>query len=225
MAATAVPGNAGTRKKRRTSTVNIATSHPIKVRCLVRMAERPTSPATIARECGVEAPKVSYHARKLEELDLIELVDERPVRGAIEHFFRTVDLAELSEEAYAALPAELRKTWLETIFGLFSADVIYSIETETLLKQTDCEVLRTAMKVDAQGWQDIREIYVEAQERVMAVKAEAETRLATDDELKPKPILSFFSLFEMPSTEKATERSTSANDLTNTCRRAYLDSE
>jgi hypothetical protein len=162
------------------------------------MAERPTSPAAIGRELGVEASLVSYHARALEALDLVEQVGERPVRGAVEHFYRTVSLSGVTEDEYASLPLMLRKVWIEAALSLYVADAMHSIETETVLAQTDCEIARTPMKVDQQGWEDIREIYVEAQERVMVVKGEAETRLATDDELKPKPILSFFSLFEMP---------------------------
>jgi hypothetical protein len=43
---------------------------------------------------------------------------------------------------------------------------------------------------------------MELQDRVMQIKAEAETRLAIDDELQPRPILSFLSLFDMPPARK-----------------------
>jgi DNA-binding transcriptional ArsR family regulator len=188
----------GEKPKPQASKLVVATSHRIKVRCLIRMAERPTSPAAVGREIGIEASTVSYHVRKLAELNLVEQVDERPVRGAVEHFFRTVSLAAVNEAEYAALPLELRQAWIETVFGLFGADAMHSIEMGTLPNQVDCEISRTAMKVDRQGWADIKDAYVEAQERVMEIKAEAETRLATDEDLEPLPILSFLSLFEMP---------------------------
>lgn len=145
--------------------------------------------------------QVSYHAKKLEELNLIELVDERPVRGAMEHFYRTVDLVELSEEDYGTLPFDSRRAWLETVMGLFGADAMYSIETDTLLAQDDCEISRTSMRVDRQGWEDIKDVFVQAQERVMEIKAEAESRVARDD-LPSIPILSFLSLFEMPRVKR-----------------------
>jgi len=163
------------------------------------MAERPTSPAGVARELGIEASMVSYHVRVLEKCNLVEQVGERPVRGAVEHFYRTARMAEVDEAEYAALPLEVRQAWLETAFGLFGADAAYSIEMGTLPKHLDCEISRTAMRVDQRGWEDIRDVYIGAQERVMEIKAEAETRLATEDDLEPMPILSFFSLFEMPA--------------------------
>jgi len=201
VAATAVPtkGSASEgRKRHHHSTLAAATSHKIKVICLARMAEKPTSPAEIGRELGKPASHVSYHVKVLGQHNLVEQVDERPVRGAVEHFFRTVELVHISQEEYEGLPLELRKVWVETVFALFGADATYSIETETMLKQVDCEILRTAMKVDAQGWEDMRRAYIDLQERVMEIKAESEIRLATDEKLTPRPILSFLSLFDMP---------------------------
>lgn len=203
MAATAAPTKRSQRKKEKRlgSTVAAATSHWIKVRCLTRMAERPTSPVDIGRELGVEASLVSYHVRVLEDLNLVELVGARPVRGAVEHFYRTVSLTEVTEEEYTALPHEARKVWIEAALSLYVADLMHSIETETVLAQTDCEISRTPMRVDQRGWEDIREIFIEAQERVMTVKSEAETRVARDD-LPSMPIMSFFSLFEMPPARR-----------------------
>jgi DNA-binding transcriptional ArsR family regulator len=164
---------------------------------MVRMAVRPTSPAQVARELGIEASLVSYHAKALEKRGLVEKVDERPIRGAIEHFYRAVRLVQVDQTEYDDLTPQERQTWLETVFGLISADAMYSIEAGVLPDQDDCEIARTSMKVDEQGWQDLRAAYIDVQERVMAIKAEAETRLAIEDSA-PRSILSFNALFEMP---------------------------
>lgn len=188
----------GQKPKPPPSVVNVATSHRIKVRFLIRAAERPTSPASVGRELGMQPSKVSYHARVLAEFHLVEQIEERPVRGAVEHFYRTVSLAEVNEEQYEKLPLEVREAWLEVVFGLFGADAQFSIEMNVLPKQTDCEISRTAMKVDPQGFREIRNAYIDLQERVMDIKAGSETRLATNAELKPRWILSFNALFDMP---------------------------
>lgn len=131
-------------------------------------------------------------------MNLIEEVSNRPVRGATEHFFRTVALPEVKQDEWEALPTELRKVWIETALSFYLSDVAFSVNDGTLLAQDDCEIARTPMKVDEQGWQDIRDVYVKAQEQVMQIKAEAETRMTTVEESGPRRIVSFFSLIEMP---------------------------
>ncbi len=46
---------------------------------------------------------VSYHVKKLVSLGVVELVDKRQVRGAVEHFYRAVTLAYVSDEEWAKL--------------------------------------------------------------------------------------------------------------------------
>lgn len=179
-----------------------ATAHKIKVLALTRMSERPTSPAQIAREIGegMSASNVSYHVRTLLKADLVELVDERPVRGATEHLYRTVKLSSLSDEEFAELSEEEKRAWVETAIGLYGADAMQSLETKTLLQHDDFQMFRTALKVDGEGWDAIREVYIAAQKQVEVIKAESELRIAESDG-PSMPILSFLGLFEMTPTQ------------------------
>jgi predicted transcriptional regulator len=192
--ATAAPtgGDTGTAK------CFVVTSHKVKVRCLTRMAEKPTSAAEVGREMGLTASGIAYHIRTLVELGLIEQVEERPVRGTVEHFFRTVDMSEISDGDYADLPSDLRRNWIETILALYSADAQFSLEGEVLLEHDDPHLSRTAMKVDREGWEDIKAVFAWAQRRVEAIKAESEIRLAEEEAEPPMYLLSYLSLFEMP---------------------------
>lgn len=45
------------------------------------------SPAELGRDLGHEVTGVAYHVRELEKKGLIKLVDSRPKRGALEHFY------------------------------------------------------------------------------------------------------------------------------------------
>src|SRR3954464_6605804 len=65
-----------------------AMSHPLRVRILAMLRERKSSPRELAELLGATLGTTAYHVRTLERLGLIELVDERPVRGAIEHYYR-----------------------------------------------------------------------------------------------------------------------------------------
>jgi len=66
-------------------------SHPLRlriVRALAQSAEEPISPQQLVSLTGGTLGTVSYHVRKLEELGVVELAQEVPRRGAIQHFWR-----------------------------------------------------------------------------------------------------------------------------------------
>src|SRR6201996_6060183 len=76
-------------------------AHPTRARAFTILTERTASPVEIAQEIGKDVGHVGYHVRKLQQLNLIELVDERPVRGAVEHFYRAIERPVIREEAFA----------------------------------------------------------------------------------------------------------------------------
>src|SRR5258707_12612961 len=91
------------------TTLAAIVAHPTRVRCFSILAERIASPVEIAQEIGKDVGHVGYHVRKLQELNLIELVDERPVRGAVEHFYRAIARPIFDENEFAALSMEERE--------------------------------------------------------------------------------------------------------------------
>ena len=48
-----------------------------------------SSPTKIAKEFDMHVGTVGYHVRVLEQLGAVELTDEKMVRGAVEHFYKT----------------------------------------------------------------------------------------------------------------------------------------
>jgi DNA-binding transcriptional ArsR family regulator len=75
-----------------------ATAHPLRVSILEILGidgGRVLSPSDLSRELQIPLSNTNYHVTELAKADLIELVRERQVRGATEHFYR--------------LPAEDRK--------------------------------------------------------------------------------------------------------------------
>ncbi|HET9186146.1 MAG TPA: winged helix-turn-helix domain-containing protein, partial [Solirubrobacterales bacterium] len=83
------------------ATLAAIVAHPTRARCFSILAERTASPVEIAQEIGKDVGHVGYHVRKLQEMNLIELVDERPVRGAVEHFYRAIERPILHEGEFA----------------------------------------------------------------------------------------------------------------------------
>jgi hypothetical protein len=68
-----------------------ATAHPVRVSILEVLgidAGRTLSPTDISRELQIPLSNTNYHVTELAKAGLIELVRQRQVRGAVEHFYR-----------------------------------------------------------------------------------------------------------------------------------------
>ena len=71
-----------------------ANTHPLRVSILEVLSldgGRTLSPKELSQELQSPLSTVNYHVTELRESDLVKVVDEQQVRGAIEHFYRAVD--------------------------------------------------------------------------------------------------------------------------------------
>ena len=71
-----------------------ANTHPLRVSILEVLGldgGRTLSPKDLSLELRASLSTVNYHVTELRKCGLLEVVDERQVRGAIEHFYRTVE--------------------------------------------------------------------------------------------------------------------------------------
>lgn len=91
-------------------TIVKALAHPLRARVLVALSERVASPNQLARELGEPLGRVSHHVRALARMRTIELVETRPRRGAIEHFYRATVRPVIDDAAWAELPLGTRRS-------------------------------------------------------------------------------------------------------------------
>ena len=84
-------------------------SHPVRTECLTILAQRVASPRELSELLDHDLSNVSYHVRVLDELGLIELVKEEPVRGAVAHYYKAVERPLLSQDEWEQLAPEVRK--------------------------------------------------------------------------------------------------------------------
>jgi predicted ArsR family transcriptional regulator len=71
-----------------------ANTHPLRVSILEVLtidSGRTLSPKDLSIELQAPLSTVNYHVTELRDSNLVEVVDERQVRGAIEHFYRLVN--------------------------------------------------------------------------------------------------------------------------------------
>ncbi|HVO55738.1 MAG TPA: helix-turn-helix domain-containing protein [Solirubrobacterales bacterium] len=94
-------GNGNGNGRRRSLPVNWeqlarATAHPLRVSILEILGidgGRTMSPSDLSRELQIPLSNTNYHVTERAKAGLIELVRERQVRGATEHFYHLPDAA------------------------------------------------------------------------------------------------------------------------------------
>ena len=195
---------AKTATPRMETTLAAIVAHPTRARAFTILNKRTASPVEIAQEIGKDVGHVGYHVRKLLQLNLIELVDERPVRGAVEHFYRAMERAMVSEEEFAALSVPEREGFNRYGMQLLVADVARSMDQEVFAVRTNHIIARTPLVVDEAGFQEISELQTELLERTLEVQARSAERLANSDEEGISSI-SATLLFEVPERKRPVE--------------------
>lgn len=74
-----------------------ANTHPLRVSILEVLGldgGRTLSPKDLSQELQAPLSTVNYHVTELTKAGLLELVDQRQVRGAVEHFYRATETPE-----------------------------------------------------------------------------------------------------------------------------------
>jgi DNA-binding transcriptional ArsR family regulator len=176
-------------------------AHPIRCRALTIFADREASPVEIGRELGIGASHVAYHVRILLESGLIELTDETPRRGAIEHRYRAVSCS-LSDEQYAEMTEEERASLSRIIFCAAAADASCAFSAGSYARRHDHHISRIALQVDEDAWIELRDLYWNHLQEIERIRQEARERLA-EAGMKGTPAIAFNTFFELPEERVA----------------------
>jgi len=153
-----------------------AMAHPLRLRVLTLLNDGIASPSELAERLGERLGNVSYHVRILAELDCIELVRTRPVRGAVEHYYRATARPALSEQDWESLPASVRSSMAADVLTEAWADVTAASRAGGL-DAPDAHITRTALVLDEQGRSEIRELLSATLERALDIHAGSASRL------------------------------------------------
>src|SRR5215203_780017 len=178
-----------------------ALGHPLRAECLTILNARVASPSDIARELGVDVSNVSYHVKQLLELDCVELVETKPVRGATEHFYRGVAQKYLHDDLWGKLSHAVRNGISRTAIRVIVGAVRDSVTAGIFDRRKDRHVSVVTFQLDGAGWDEMRALYKEGLERTMAIGARSEGRIAERKHTGGRPIRGTCSLlvFETPA--------------------------
>jgi DNA-binding transcriptional ArsR family regulator len=172
-------------------------SHPVRCRALTILADREASPVEIGRELGMDPSHIAYHVKVLLEEGLIELTEEIPRRGSIEHRFRAVFPDEFTDEEYAALTPEQRTDHSRDIFCFAAADASCAFSAGSFGDRPDHHISRMPLQVDEEGWSELRDLFESTLRQIYGIKRAAGDRL-TEGGMKGTSVLAFNTFFELP---------------------------
>jgi DNA-binding transcriptional ArsR family regulator len=178
-------------------------AHPLRVQALSVLTERPASPKELAAELGAPVGNVSYHVRELEDVGLIELVDEKKRRGAVEHFYRAIARPLLSADEWEQLSLDDRQGFSAWIIQLLLADASQALAAGTFDARSDRHLSRTPLLVDEEGWRELVEIQATALKAILEVQAASAERLTKADGGEGIPAIAAVTFFEMPPKRRS----------------------
>jgi DNA-binding transcriptional ArsR family regulator len=189
-----------TRAMRRQATLNRrkAMAHPLRSEVLAILSERQASPAEMARQLGESVGNVSYHVNKLVAWDCAELVGERPVRGAIEHFYRATSRPLVDTDEWEQLRPEVARHLAGEIMQKQLDDFVQSIEAELLAADSNFHLTRTRLLLDHEGRQEAIDVHERTRNELLEVQARSAERMARSGEAGIQ-VSSSQGCFEVPA--------------------------
>lgn len=152
-----------------------AMRHPLRARVLRLLVERDVmSPAELSRALHADLGDVSYHVRRLEKLECAELVSTRPVRGALEHFYRATERHIVHTDEFDELDPISADDLVCNSFQRIIDDFVASRKAKMIGFDKYFQLLRTPQILDQEGLEEGMEEF----ERLRLKMAEIERKSA-----------------------------------------------
>lgn len=150
--------------------LSLVIASEITVRVLIYLVERAGSPKEVADRLGTDTPKISHHVKKLERLNLVELIEEREVGGAIQHIYRAVIRPIVSDREWAELDIEERQRYSVWIVQMILADAAISFAANLFDADPRNHLSRTPLLLDVEGLGEVAAVQNEALSRYFDVE-------------------------------------------------------
>jgi DNA-binding transcriptional ArsR family regulator len=175
-----------------------AMNHPLRAALLRILVERTSSPAEMARELDEDLSNVSYHTKQLVELECAELVSTRPVRGALEHFYRATERSLVQKEEWDDLDPIMAENFLREIMQKSLDDFVAAARSRTIGEDADFHLTRTPLLLDQQGFQEALEAHERTRHELLDIASRCAERMVESGE-QGINVSSSQACFKMPS--------------------------
>lgn len=191
-------------------TAAAALAHPVRVQILVIANKQAIGPSryvqTVLGIDKAEEPEdykralshVSYHFRALEKAGCLEIVEQIPRRGSVEHIYGAVQRAVLDEEDWKKIPPAERHRVLTVAWQWLGA-LVEAARISHTLDRDDTVVAWTAAELDEQGFAEMQAALMANYAELEKIREDSEARL---EESGRTPIPATFALLGFESPDK-----------------------
>ncbi len=175
-----------------------AMNHPLRAALLRILVERTSSPAEMARELDEDLSNVSYHTKQLVELECAELVSTRPVRGALEHFYRGTERSLIDREEWDELDPNMAESLIHEMMQKALDDFVAAAQAQTIGNEGAFHLTRTPLLVDQEGLTEALEAHERARLELLEIASRSAERMIESGEVGIN-VSSSQACFKMPS--------------------------
>jgi DNA-binding transcriptional ArsR family regulator len=164
-------------------------AHPARVRIMAMLQERVLSPAQLAAQLGAPVGRIAYHVRTLRNLGLIELVEQRKVRGGVARFYRAKARVIVSDEAWARASPIAKQVVVSSALQVIGA---YAAAAAGGFDRREAHLTRTPLDLDDQGWEELSRLLDEFEEAAFELGRRSKARRAHaphHDKVAPRAML------------------------------------
>jgi DNA-binding transcriptional ArsR family regulator len=174
-----------------------AMNHPLRASLLRILVERTSSPAEMARELDEDLSNVSYHTKQLVELECAELVSTRPVRGALEHFYRATERSLIDKEDWDELDPMMAESLIHEMMQKLLDDFVASARASVVGSDSDFHLGRTPLVLDQEGLKEALEAHKKTHSEIMDIASRSAERMVESGE-EGVNVSSSQACFKMP---------------------------
>lgn len=189
---------------------SLVISCELTVKTMILIADDLKSPKEVGERLGIGTSKASHHIKKLERLGLAELVEEREVGGAIQHFYRAVIRPIMSDKEWSKLDIEERQLYSIWIFQLILADAATSFDAELFDAHANRHLSRAPLLVDKEGLGEVAAIQNKAMHDSFEVEARSAERRGRSGEAGIN-LISAMMCFALPEPSEGPSLRTNAD--------------
>lgn len=166
-----------------------ALRHPLRARIFALLEQQVASPLELSRTLRAPLGVVAYHVRKLHEFELIELVRETRVRGAVQRHFRAREGAVVPMTGWSERPVAK-----PSVVGAALEEIVELARVSNARGGFDirgARVTREKLRLDREGWERLAARLQELLREVEAIEQEAADRQAGEPDQVALVIMQF----------------------------------
>jgi DNA-binding transcriptional ArsR family regulator len=175
-----------------------AMNHPVRAAVLSVLAERTSSPAEMARELDEDLSNVSYHTKQLVELECAELVSTRPVRGALEHFYRATERSLINLDDWDEIDPSMAENLIHEMMQKALDDFVAATQARTIANGGALHLTRTPLLLDQEGMKEALATHERARLELLDIASRSAERMIESGE-QGINVSSSQACFKMPN--------------------------